>query len=181
MVKYVPLLLMAGLETATLVAAPRPVREGLVSHEAAGKACVVQSIPAVSGGPWITARLRVNYVIAGVPGETYAVELWLGRTGDDRFPRLHFDTREVTIPGDNGGKLAEAKERFDRRYHDRDPKVGEPDPRPQRWEDRKPGQHSLFWVERGKSWDCRLVVKKNGKVLSDTGYFRAVLDPVVEV
>lgn len=41
-------------------------------------------------------------------------------------------------------------------------------------------EYSLFGVALGKSWDCRLVVKKDGKVVSDTGYFRAVLDPVVE-
>jgi len=176
--KFVPLVLLAGLVTAAVVAAPNPPKEGLVSHDAAGKAYVVQSIPALNGGPWITARLRVNYLLAGLPGETYTVELWLGRTGDDRIERYHFDTQQVTIPGEKGGKLVERKGSFDRRSYDRDPNPDERRPRPAQ---EKPGDYSLLWVERGKSWDCRLVVKKNGTVLSDTGYFRAVLDPVIEL
>jgi len=68
--------------------------------------------------------------------------------------------------------------RFDRWYHDRDPKR---DDAAHRRVPTKPGEYSLFGVELGKSWDCRLVVKKDGKVVSDTGYFRAVLDPVIEL
>ena len=178
MVKFVPLAFLAGLVTAAVVAAPKPVKEGLVSHDAAGKAYVVQSIPELEGSPRIMARLRINYVVAGLQGETYSVELWLGRTGDDRIERYHFDTQQVTIPGEKGGKLTEAKGRFDRRYHDRELLR---DSKGRRLPQDKAGEYSLLWVERGKSWDCRLVVKKDGKVLSDTGYFRAVLDPVIEL
>jgi hypothetical protein len=173
MVKFIPLVLLTTLLTAGVVAAPKPAKEGLVSHNAAGKAYVVDALPDINGGPWITARLRIDYVVAGQPGETYVVELWLGRTGWTKEDPCHFDTQKVTIPGDKGGKLTEVKEKFDRRYHDR--------PRPVHGNPPKPGEASLFGVERGKSWDCRLVVKRDGRVVSDTGYFRAVLDPVIEI
>ena len=104
--------------------------------------------------------------------------MWLGRTGDDRFPRIHFDTHEVVVPGQKGGNLTEVNGKFDRQYHDREPGLDFKGPRPT---PQKPGEYSLFWVERGKGWDCRLVIKKGGKVLSDTGYFRAVLDPSVDI
>src|SRR5689334_19028493 len=153
MVKHIPLLLLAGVVMTAIVAAPKPLKEGLVSRDAAGKPFVVASLPGICGGPHISARLKVRYVIAGQPAEKYTVELWLGRTGSAEGP-YHFDTQVVAILADKGGKLIEAKGRFDRRYGDRDdsrlrfPPGVEP----------RPGEKSLFWVERGKSWDCRLVV-----------------------
>jgi len=176
-VKYIPLLLLANSVTVVGVAAPRQVREGLVSHDAAGKSYVISSHPAVAGGPFITARLRVNYVIAGLPGEIYSVELWLGRTGDDRLERYHFDTQEIAVPGEKGGKLKEVTGRFNRSYHDRDSKRSD---KRQRFV-AKPGNYNLLPIGRSKSWDCRLVIKKDGKVISDTGYFQAELDPVIEI
>ena len=177
--KCVPLLLLTGVAGAAVVAAPgKPLREGLVSHEAAGKGYVVESIPALTGGPWMTARLRVTYVIAGVPGEAYTVELWLGRTGCDREAPYQFDTQDVVVPGELGGRLTEARGRFDRRYHDRDPDFDDSSRRPRPI---RPGEFSLPRVEPGENWDYRLVVKKNGKVVSDTRYFKAVLSPIVEV
>ncbi|MBO0697009.1 MAG: hypothetical protein J2P46_01315 [Zavarzinella sp.] len=177
--KCVPILLLTGMAGAVVVAAPgKPPREGLASHEAVGKACVVESIPALDGGPWITARLRVTYAIAGLPGEAYTVELWLGRAGCDREARYHFDTQEVVVPGEPGGRLTVANGKFDRRYHDRDPDFDDSSRRPRPI---RPGEFSLPRVELGESWDYRLVVKKNGKVVSDTGYFKAVLTPVVEL
>jgi hypothetical protein len=177
--KRVLLLLLTVTASAVLVAAPaRPPHEGLAAHEAAGQAYVVESIPALDGGPWITGRLSVTYVIAGLPGEAYTVELWLGRAGCESEPPHHFDTQEVVVPGEPGGRPTVAKGKFDRRYYDRDPDVADTNPRPRRIQ---PGAFSLIRVELGGSWDCRLVVRKNGKVVSDTGYFRVVLVPVVAV
>jgi hypothetical protein len=177
--KRVPLLLLTVTAGAALVAAPaKPPHEGLAAHQAAGKAYVVESIPALDGGPWMTARLRVAYVLAGLPGEAYTVELWLGRAGCDDEPPYHFDTQEVVVPGEPGGRPTVVRGKFDRRYYDRDPDFDDTSPRPRRIE---PGQFSLIRVEFGGSWDCRLVVRKNGKVVSDTGYFPVVLPPVVEV
>jgi hypothetical protein len=105
MVKFIPLVLLAGMGT-VVIAAPRPVREGLVSHDAAGKASVWSSHPALNGGPHIIATLRVNYVIGGRPGDKFVVELWLGRTGWTEDP-YHVDTQEVTVPGENGGNPTE--------------------------------------------------------------------------
>ncbi len=36
MIKFIPLTLLAGLVAATVLAAPKPTKEGLVTHEAAG-------------------------------------------------------------------------------------------------------------------------------------------------
>jgi hypothetical protein len=177
--KCVPLYLVTGIACAAVVAAPgRPPREGLVSHDVAGKAYVVESIPALDGGPWITARLRVTYAIAGLPGEPYTVELWLGRTGCDGEAPYHFDTQEVVVPGKPGSHLTEARGKFDRRYYDRDPDFEDSSRRPRPI---RPGAFSLPRVELGAGWDYRLIVKRNGKVVSDTGYRRAVLSPVIEV
>jgi len=176
--KCVPFLLLTGMAGAVVAAPGKPLREGLVSTEAAGKAYVVESIPALNGGPWITARLRVTYVIAGLPGEVYTVELWLGRTGCDSESAYHFDSQEVVVPGEPGGHLTEAKGKFHRRYHDRDPDFEDSSRRPRPI---KPGEFSLPRVEFGEGWNYRLVVKKNGKVVSDSGYFKVVLSPIVEV
>lgn len=176
--KCVPILL-TGMAGAVLLAAPgKPLPEGLASQEAAGQAYVVESVPALDGGPRITARLRVTYVVAGLPGETYTVELWLGRAGCDCGPPYHFDTQEVVVPGEPGGRPAVAKGTFDRRYHDRDPESddGSRRPRPIR-----PGEFNLPRVELGGSWDYRLVVRRKGKVVSDTGYRKVALNPVLDV
>jgi hypothetical protein len=183
MVKFVPLALLAGMATAAVVAAPKtPAKEGLVSHEAAGKAYVVRKLPDRNGEWWITANLKVRYVVAGLPGETYTVELWLGLPDElvarDRV-RAHFDTQEVTIPGE-GTKLTEVKGLFDRRGYDRPPE-GTKDRPPPPWFELKPGTYTLVGPGGlGKAWECRLVVKKKGKTLSDTGFFRVVLPPVVD-
>jgi len=181
--KFVPLVLLAGLVTAVIVAAPNPPKEGLVSHDAAGKAYVVRTLPDRNAEWLIATGLKVRYVIAGLPGEVYTVELWLGLPDElverDRV-RAHFDTQEVTIPG-RGTKLAEVRGLFDRRSQDRPPE-GTKDSPPPPWFELKPGTYTLVGPGGlGKAWECRLVVKKDGKVLSDTGYFRAVLSPVVEL
>ncbi len=182
MVKYIQLVIPACLLVATVVAAPKPAKEGLVSHEAAGKAYVVRTLPGRNGEGFITASLKIRYVIAGLPGETYTVELWLGLP-DEPVARYrgpaHFDTQEVTVPA--GGRLTEVKGLFDRRYRDRvdkDPKDGPALP----WYELKPGTYSLVGPGgAGKTWECRLVVKKGGKVVSDTGYFRVIRPPVLEL
>jgi len=176
--KRVPLLLLTGVTGAVLVAAPaKPLPEGLASHETAGRAYVVECIPALDGGPWITGRLRVTYVIAGLPGDAYTVELWLGGEGCDCGPPYHFDTQEVVVPGEKGGRPTVATGKFDRRYYDRDPDFDDSSRRPRPI---RPGEFSLPRVELGASWNYRLVVKRNGKVISDTGYLRAVLSPVID-
>ena len=43
----------------------------------------------------------------------------------------------------------------------------------------RPGEFSMPRVEPGENWNYRLVLKKNGKVVSDTGYFKAVLSPII--
>src|SRR5262245_3612956 len=115
--KCVPFLLLTGMAGAVVAAPGKPLREGLVSTEAAGKAYVVESIPALNGGPWITARLRVTYVIAGLPGEVYTVELWLGRTGCDSESAYHFASHAAAVTGEPGTHLPEAKRQLPRRYH----------------------------------------------------------------
>ena len=183
MVKFFPLTVLAGLAAVAVVAAPNPPKEGLVSHEATGKAYVVRKFPDRNGEWWITTGLKVRYTVAGEPGETYTVELWLGLPDElierDRV-RAQFDTQDVTVPR-MGDRLAEVKGLFDRRYYDRpddDPKDGPAPP----WFQLKPGTYSLVGPGAlGKAWECRLVVKKKGKVLSDTGYFRVVLPPVIDL
>jgi hypothetical protein len=185
MAKFIPLLLLVTMVTSVLlVAAPKAiVKEGLVSHEATGKAYVVRSLPYNNGEGFITAGLKVRYVVAGLPGDTYTVELWLGlpeaRLESDRA-RAHFDTQEVTVPGEDG-KLTEIKGIFDRCYQDRPPDCVSGFPPPP-WFKLKPGTYSLVGPGKlGAAWDCRLVVKKQGKVLTDTGYFRVILPPVVDL
>jgi hypothetical protein len=184
-VTFIPLLLLTGLLTAAVVAAPKPVKEGLVSHEAAGRAFVVRKLPDQKNGGewWITTGLKVRYVVAGEPGETYTVELWL-RLPDEAVEAQrgpgHFDTQELTLPGE-GTRLTEAKGSFDRRSQDRPPDDdvnGFPAPP---WFKLKPGTYGLVGPALGKAWECRLVMKKRGKVVSDTGYFRIILPPVVEL
>lgn len=183
MIKLLPLLFLAGAVTAVVIAAPKPVKEGLVSHEAIGKAYVVRTLPEQRGPDWwITASLNVRYVVAGQPGETYTIQLWL-RLPDEPIERYrgpaHFDTQEVTVPG-KGDRLTQVKGAFDRRYQDRPPEGIKSPPPP--WFEMKPGTCSLVGPRAlGGVWECRLVVKRNGKVVSDTGYERVVLPPVVEL
>jgi len=183
MVKFVPLLVLGALATAVVVAAPKPVKEGLVSHEAVGKAYVVRKLPDRNGEWWITANLKVRYVIAGQPGETYTVELWLGVPDwpvESQRVRAHFDTQEVTVPG-KGDRLTEVKGVFDRRHYDRKEENPKGGVSPQ-WYELKPGTYSLVPPGRlGAAWECRLVVKKSGKTVSDTGYFRVTLPALVEL
>lgn len=183
MVKFIPLLFLSVLVTVAVVAAPKPVKEGLASHEAAGKAFVVRTLPSTKNPQWwITTGLKVRYVIAGQPGETYTVELWLSLP-DEPVERYrgpaHFDTQEVTVPGE-GTRLTEIKGMFDRRSQDRPPQ-GIKAPAPP-WFEMRPGTCCLVGPRQlGGAWECRLVVKKKGKIVSDTGYFRVVLPPVVEL
>lgn len=183
-VKYIPLALLVGLATAVVVAAPKPVKEGLLSHDAAGKAYVIQTLPHQKEIEWwITAGLKVRYTVAGLPGETYTVELWLGLPDEpveSQRVRAHFDTQEVTVPGE-GGRLTEVNGVFDRRYFDRPPEEAKDGIFPP-WHKLKPGTYGLVGPRGvGGAWECRLVVKTKGKVVSDTGYFRVVLPPVVEI
>jgi hypothetical protein len=182
MIKFIPLFLLAALVTAAVVAAPKPLKEGLVSHDAAGKAYVVRIRPDAKSEWWITTGLKVRYVIAGVPGETYTVELWLGLPNEpvesQRGPG-HFDTQEVTVPME-GTKLTEVKGLFDRRHYDRTEEDPKDRPAPP-WFQLKAGTYSLPPVKLGKAWECRLVVKKKGKIVSDTGYIRVVRPPVIEL
>jgi hypothetical protein len=183
MAKYVPLLSLAVLVSTVVVAAPKPpVKEGLVSHEATGKAYVVRTLPDRKNPEWWkTTSLKVRYILTGLPGETYTVELWIGLPDEpvksQRGPG-HFDTQEVTVPG-AGTKLIEVKGVFDRRSQD-GPDVKSKDVLPP-WFEMKPGTCSLVGPGLGGAWECRLVVKRKGKTLTDTGYFQVVLPPVVEV
>jgi len=183
MSRFIPLTLLAGLVTAAVVAAPNPPKEGLVSHEAAGKAYVVRTLPEQRGPDWwISVGLKVRFVVAGIPGETYTVELWLGLP-DEPVERYrgpaHFDTQEVKVPGE-GTKLMEVKGLFNRRAQDRPP-VGIKAPAPP-WFEMKPSTCSLVGPRHlGGAWECRLVVKKKGKTVSDTGYFRVVLPAVIDL
>jgi hypothetical protein len=183
MVKFILLVLLAGLVTVAVVAAPKPVKEGLLSHDAVGKAYVVRKFPDRNGEWWISTGLKVPYTIAGQPGEKYTVELWLGLP-DLAIERYrgpaHFDTQEVTVPG-KGDRLTEVKGAFDRRHYDRPPEEGPKGGTPPPWYELKPGSYSLVGPRMGGSWQCRLVVKKNGKNVSDTGYFRVVLPPVIDL
>jgi hypothetical protein len=184
MVKFIPLGLLTGLMTATVLAAPKPLKEGLVSHEATGKAYVVRTSPNHKQIEWwITASLKVHYVIAGLPGETYTVELWLGLPDEpvaSQRVRAHFDTQELTVPK-GVGQLTEVKGVFSRRRCDRRDEDLKDRPVPP-WFELKPGTYSLVGPGKmGTAWECRLVVKKNGKAVSDTGYFRVVLPPVLEL
>ena len=184
MVRLIPLTLLATLVTAAVVAAPKPTKEGLVSHEAVGKAYVVHKFPDRNGEWWITANLKVRYAIAGVPGETYTVELWIGLPDElvaSQRVRAHFDTQEVKIPNE-GSKLTEVKGMFDRRYYDRPPEDSKDITPPPPWFKLEPGTYTLVGPGGlGKTWECRLVVKNKGKTLSDTGYFRVILPPVLEL
>ncbi len=182
MIRLIPLISLVGLVSAGVVAAPKPVKEGLASHEAAGKAYVVRTLPEAHGEGFVTARLKIPYVITGLPGETYTVELWLGLP-DEPVERYrgpaHFDTQDIKVSGEKG-KLTEAKGVFDRWYQDRPPAGIKAPPPP--WFEMKPGTCSLVGPRGlGGVWECRLVVKKNGKMVSDTGYFRVVLPPVLEI
>jgi hypothetical protein len=168
MFKYVPLLLLAGLAVAA--PASKPTREGLTEHNGTGKLFVKKGHP--YQGPdhvWVSARLRVDYRVAGVAGDTFTVDLWLIQTGAWWEPYL-FDTQTVTIPGKEGGKLTEVKGRFDRQYYDR-PETAIPEP----------GKISLPGLLKYPGFSCRLVVRKNGKVLGDTGYFKVPVPRTIEV
>jgi predicted DNA-binding WGR domain protein len=171
--KYLPLLLLAS----AVVAAPRQPKEGLVSHSEESELYFDWAQIDGKGQPRVGARLQVRYTLVGQPGDKLAVEWWLGRTGDtgdeaSEYSPYHFDDQEVTIP-EGAGKLVEAKGKFDRRGWDRQDywkKAKGPLPRPF-----PPGKISLFAPKVGGTWDCRLVVKKDGKVLTDTGYYRVRL------
>jgi hypothetical protein len=185
MLKFIPLVLLAGLVTTSVVSAPKPVKEGLVAHEAAGKAYVVRTRPDTKQEWWVTANLKVRYAIAGMPGETYTVELWL-RLPDEpvesqRGPG-HFDTQTATVPGEVA-RLTEVEGLFDRRHYDRrEEDLEELKKRPTpSWFQLKPGTYCLPPVILGKAWECRLVVKKKGKILTDTGYFRVVRPAIIEL
>jgi hypothetical protein len=169
MFKYLPMLLLTTAVVTVIVAAPNRPKEGLVGHSGWG------TLPDVDRKDYMP-QLQVRYTIAGRPGETYTVELWLGRTNwrEDR-PPYHFDTQEITVPAGGSGRLVEVKGMFDRRCFDRYPGP-EPMPVPQGYP--APG---LFTAEPTGSWDCRLGVKHRGKVLSDTGYFQVVAEPPIKV
>src|SRR5436189_146395 len=107
-------LLLSGLA----VAAPnKPSKEGLLSHEEAGKRYVIIRPKSMGGAPGMSARLVLKYVVAGRPAETYAVELWM-RPADGGYDLYHFDTQEVTVSAGEG--LQKVKGKFDRTIGDRD-------------------------------------------------------------
>jgi hypothetical protein len=153
-----------------LLSPTRP-KEGLSKVDALGKGARPNER---RSDPEFMPTLKVWYVVRGVPGETYTVELWLGRTDFPELKPFHFDTQEVTIPTGQATGFVEVSGMFDRRVHDRDRPPGQH----LRSEDYKPGQWSLLAPLPSWSWDCRLVVKRRGKVLSDTDYFRVPAPPI---
>jgi hypothetical protein len=171
MYKPMAFLLLAS----AIVAAPGKLpREGLASYSGIGKLIVVKKLDELHPGEnFVVDRLAIDYAVAGTPGATYTVELWLGRTGWVE-PPYHFDTQTVTVPAD----AKEAKGRFGRRVCDRPPTYKAP--YGSRFAE-KPGEYALFSARPGPGWDCRLVIKRNGKVLTDTGYFPVVRKLLVEI